>query len=724
MFGVLSSRQPGPLSTENPENTSPPELAPAAGNATIAVMLRLLLPLLLPFTAFADGPADNIPENVRRIPPPGVAIPEQIRNSLTERAARLGEAIEATRAELKDKPALRYLPDVQIFHKAVDWALRYDEFFDVKQTEWAAQQLGDGFARLESLRKGETPWLAQTGLVPRGYVSKIDGSVQPFGLVMPESFQKNLPYRWRLDCWFHGRGEKLTELDFIHQRQNSPGEFTPQDTIVLHPYGRYNNGQRFAGETDFFEALDTVKRDYRIDEDRIVVRGFSLGGAACWHIATHHAWQWCAANPGAGFSETEQFLNFFQGEKLKPYEWERKLWNLYDSTVVADNLYTCPTVAYSGENDKQKQAADLMANAMKEVGTELTHIIGTKTGHSIEAGAKGDIEKRLERLTKLGRRADDTIQNYRTYSLRYNRFPYGTVDGLGEHWKEASMRLYVHGGGVYQVELINVMAVTLDLPAGSQPPFPPSGKVGGDPFAGGRLSPKIWVTEHLGVNEPLGEELHIGIQRSDGSFFAQMHREGNKWVPGPYPATLLRKKHGLQGPIDDAFMDSFIFVRPTGTAANEKAGTWAKSEMERAIEHWRRHFRGDARVKDDTGITDADIASANLVLWGDPSSNAIMAKVAPKLPITWSGSEIKAGAKTFPAADHALICIYPNPLNPERYVVLNSSFTFREYDYLNNARQTSKLPDWAVIDLKTPPNSRYPGAIPAADFFGEKWELK
>ena len=73
---------------------------------------------------------------------------------------------------------------------------------------------------------------------------------------------------------------------------------------------------------------------------------------------------------------------------------------------------------------------------------------------------------------------------------------------------------------------------------------------------------------------------------------------------------------------------------------------------------------------------------------------------------------------------HALVAVYPNPLNPERYVVLNSSFTFRDYDYLNNARQTPKLPDWAVIDLKTPPNSRYPGAIPAADFFGEKWELK
>jgi hypothetical protein len=146
--------------------------------------------------------------------------------------------------------------------------------------------------------------------------------------------------------------------------------------------------------------------------------------------------------------------------------------------------------------------------------------------------------------------------------------------------------------------------------------------------------------------------------------------------------------------------------------------------MDRAIREWRRHFRGDARVKPDTEISDADIASSNLILWGDPSSNSLISRISARLPIAWSPAAITAGPHSFPATDHALVCIYPNPLNPNRYVVLNSSFTFREYDYLNNARQTPKLPDWAVINLNTPPDSRYPGAIPAAGFFNEHWELK
>jgi hypothetical protein len=55
--------------------------------------------------------------------------------------------------------------------------------------------------------------------------------------------------------------------------------------------------------------------------------------------------------------------------------------------------------------------------------------------------------------------------------------------------------------------------------------------------------------------------------------------------------------------------------------------------------------------------------------------------------------------------------------------VLNSGFTFREYDYLNNARQVPKLPDYAVVDVGVPVSSRAPGGIVDAGFFGENWEL-
>jgi hypothetical protein len=156
---------------------------------------------------------------------------------------------------------------------------------------------------------------------------------------------------------------------------------------------------------------------------------------------------------------------------------------------------------------------------------------------------------------------------------------------------------------------------------------------------------------------------------------------------------------------------------------NEMVGAWAEKEMKHTVDHWRKQFRGDAPIKDDKDVTAEDSKNANLVLWGDPKSNAVLARIADQLPVRWTEKGIQVGDKLYEPGTHVPVLIYPNPLYKGKYVVINSGFTFREYDYLNNARQVSKLPDYAVVDITTPPNSRFPGKIVLAGFFGEKWEL-
>ncbi len=667
----------------------------------------LPLALLVAQVTLADGPSDNVADKVRRIPPPGIKISDTDRAELAEGVARLGKEIETLRGELKSKPPLlELLPDVEVYHKAVDWALRYDEFFKTNETRSARALLALGTERAQSLRDGTAPWLSATGLVVRGYVSRIDGSVQPYGLVVPASFRPNSSHQHRLDFWFHGRGETLSELDFIYGRQRSAGEFTPPNAFVLHTYGRYCNGNKFAGETDVFEALEHAKKFYPIDENRLVVRGFSLGGAACWHMAVHHTWRWAAAAPGAGFSETPDFLKVFQSEKLKPTWYEQKLWHLYDCTDWALNLHHCPTVAYSGENDKQKQAADVMATAMSKIGLDLTHIIGPKMGHSYDAASKKEINRRIDSIAELGRNPVPPRVRFTTWTLKYNRMHWVVLDGLDRHWERATVDADFSGGlldNSIRITTKNVSAFTLTFEAGQCP-------------LDNTKTPRVFIDS----SKPTAPRV-----KSDRSWTASFRKSGSRWelIEETDDSSKLRKRHGLQGPIDDAFMDSFLMVRPTGKAQHEKVGAWVNSEMNRAIEQWRRQFRGDARVKDDSAVTDADIAAHNLVLWGDPASNQLLAKIADKLPIDWSEKHVKAGKETFPAAGHAVVMIYPNPLNPKKYVVLNSGFTFREYDQLNNARQVPKLPDFAIIDLGQPPNSRTPGGIATAGFFDERWEL-
>ncbi len=113
-----------------------------------------------------------------------------------------------------------------------------------------------------------------------------------------------------------------------------------------------------------------------------------------------------------------------------------------------------------------------------------------------------------------------------------------------------------------------------------------------------------------------------------------------------------------------------------------------------------------------------------MILWGDAASNKLLAKLADKLPLQWLPDKIQVGAQTYSASTHIPILIYPNPLNANRYVVLNSSFTFREADYVSNSRQNPKLPDWAIVDITQPPSPRSVGKVVKAGFFGERWELK
>ena len=123
-------------------------------------------------------------------------------------------------------------------------------------------------------------------------------------------------------------------------------------------------------------------------------------------------------------------------------------------------------------------------------------------------------------------------------------------------------------------------------------------------------------------------------------------------------------------------------------------------------------------------MTAEDIAGSNLVLWGDPGSNQVLGRIAGSLPVKWTAESVVLGGHTYSAQTCAPILIYPNPLNPRKYVVLNSGFTFRERAYLNNADQTPKLPDYAIVDTSTPPDARWPGKIVLAGFFDEGWGLR
>jgi hypothetical protein len=191
---------------------------------------------------------------------------------------------------------------------------------------------------------------------------------------------------------------------------------------------------------------------------------------------------------------------------------------------------------------------------------------------------------------------------------------------------------------------------------------------------------------------------------------ADVHRADGVWQLGQPDG--LRKIPGLQGPIDDVFLGPFLVVLPSGKSKDAPVQEWVDFELAHFTSRWRALFRGDVRSKSDTEVTAADLENYHLILWGDPESNKLIAPALAEISdLSWPAEKAQV-----------LAGIYPNPKNPKRYVVFNSGPTFRENHDKTNSTQNPKLPDWAIIDITTPPNGSAPGKIIDAGFFNEQWK--
>ncbi len=654
------------------------------------VFLFPALALFLP--VFAQDETQAIPEIQRRIPPTnGLEYPAEKREKLDRRIKDYSDRLW----EIEDNA---YVGDVGALAKAVEFALKHNEFFKKEEFPLAEEILAIADERFVELNEKDThSWTDQRGLVIRGYQSSIDKSFQPFGLEIPENLDLSKPVP--LLVWLHGRGDKVTDLHFLKRcltKSQALGGMVAdqQDCIILHPFGRQCIGWKHGGEIDVFEAIEAVKRDYNIDPQKIALGGFSMGGAGAWHIGAHYRDQFCAVHAGAGFAETAQY-NKLTPDKF-PSENEQTLWQVYDTPNYVRNFLNGPVLAYSGEEDKQKQAADVMVEAMKGEGGEIPHIIGAKMGHKYDEASVAQIWDFLQDAWEKGNDPHPKSIELQTRTLRYAKHHWLTLTGLDSHWEDTRVSAkWDDGNQSISLKTANVSSLEInapnDLDIGS--------------FA-------IQIDDQKLKSESPGFPItSLSIVRgSDG-----------KWNWGEANET--RKRPGLQGPIDDAFLSSFVVVGPRDDPKNGALARWVNFELDHFRSRWQSLFRGKLYEERASMLDSGDMKNSNLILWGDPESNPMIAEIAAKLPVTnWTSESFEFRGKTYDAATHVPVFIFPNPVNPNRYVVVNSGPTFREAHDRTNSLQNPKLPDWAIVSFEKDPDENAPGVIVESGFFDETWK--
>ncbi|HTI52121.1 MAG TPA: hypothetical protein VL475_14260, partial [Planctomycetaceae bacterium] len=333
-----------------------------------------------------------------------------------------------------------------------------------------------------------------------------------------------------------------------------------------------------------------------------------------------------------------------------------------------------PFVGYGGELDAQLQASKNIQAQLAKEGVNLTDsralfLVGPGVAHQWNPETHKISERFVDEAAARGIETPAHIR-FVTYTTRFNRCFWVTVEEMEKHYERAEVdavrasdRTTVTSRNVARLRVEGAGPVTLD----------------GQTFA-----------------EP-------GV-------FAKAN---GKWAKAGAEAPLV-KRHGMQGPVDDAFVDSFLCVRPTGSGT--KATDYGLQEMARLQHDFSKWLRGEPRVKDDRAVNASDIADSNLILFGDPWSNSMIAKVVSKLPVRWTRTQITLAGQTVDAATHAAVLVYPNPLNPKRYVVINGAHTFSDSDWKGtNANLYPHIGDYALVRLAD-------GEIVRSGFFDEHWK--
>lgn len=633
----------------------------------------------------------------RRLPPLGDVLEPAKRAALTERLGKLQRSLNEL-SERTNGSQAGLTVDVEVFLKAVAWALELGEFYEARDAARADELLAEAERRMQELAAGQAAWTQQTGLVVRGYRSVVDRSVQPYGLVIPTDYQPARPAP--LYVWLHGRGDKTTDLHFIHQRMKQVGQIAPAGAIVLHPFGRHCLGFKSAGETDVLEAIADVQKRYAIDTNRVVLIGFSMGGAGAWHLGAHYADRWVAVSPGAGFAETARYQRLNPADY--PPSYEQALWGLYDVPHYVRNLFQVPVIAYSGELDKQIQAAQVMEAAYREEGRELTHLIGPGVEHRYHPETLAELLRRVAESVERGREPVPTELFLQTRTLRYAKQYWLEALGLGQHWQDARIDGQRSADGKVTLQTKNITRLRISLPAAR--------------------------CREVKID---GQSLVIEPNARTAQAVTLQHGEQG-WepvVPGRSAGTTsLQKQPGLQGPMDDAFIEPFLVVTPTRTAAHPPIERWVRFELDHLRDRWRGVFRGELPEKPADQVTADDVARYHLILWGDPSSNVwiqrFLMESHASFPLRWDADQVRLGEQMVSAAEHLPMLIYPSPFQAGRYVVLNSGPTFREDHDRTNSLQNPKLPDWTLLRITQAPTSSVAGEVIAADFFNEHWQLR
>ena len=483
-------------------------------------------------------------------------------------------------------------------------------------------------------REGRKGRIRPYGFVRLAYRDEVDGSPQYCRAYLPPDYDP--AKKWPLVIQLHGYNPaNPVYVRWWAADGRHPGigtEFSNhQGVIYMEPHGRGNAEYLGIGDSDVLHAIAEAKRLFSVDEDRVYLTGDSMGGWGTWNVASRHPDLFAAIAPVFGGSDYHSRMSEEDLARLSPLD---RFFNEKESTwAMADGLLNIPIFIYHGDADESVNV---------EYSRWATRLL-QRWGYDVRYHEfPGRVHEALESQGNASLSIERFLEHRRNPNPRHVRIRSAELRNASAYWAHVLQGASPLAFMVVDSEVVDRNVIRLDT----------------ENVLDIELSPSAVIVDPAKPVNVVWNGAAREMRLQDGKL---------RLTAAGYDPATVPKNERLPGSATDFTVTPFAVVIGTSSRDPEMAALCSKKAAV-FIDGWRDWQKQEPRVFRDTEIKDADMAKYSLLLVGGPDANRVTEELAARLPLRISADRIGIDGKDFNVKDAAVQMIYPNPLNPDRYV--------------------------------------------------------
>ncbi len=469
----------------------------------------------------------------------------------------------------------------------------------------------------------------------RTFRSKVDEAEDYYMLYIPTKYKKGhkvplvvmMPYVTKQVPFY--TSFRVSDIDRIEYLQMLAEKYGfaivwPNSRI----YDRYNLGSVVTTST--FEAVNDVKKNYSIDKDRVYVYGDCSGGLQALLIANRFPSYFAAVGvegPEMGAVEV--------GGGLDPAV-------TYNGLLKkVENFKNIPVLLMHSQND-QKAPYALSEKLYKDLdslgGTViLSNMNNPEKAKDYKVGKMIFENLIMNNIFKFfegkKRRNPDTV-TFSTYQLKYHKAYWMSLYDIERNGK-ASLTAISKGSNEIEIATKNI----------------------------NELAVNVFEVPGIDKNEK------VKIVHNNAVVYDNYCRKGSVYIWAKKSSrTAFKKSMFVEGPVNHVFGNSFLVVK--GTQGNALSRSYLDAALDTFTNNWKSAYFAGCKIKKDTELSPADIQHNNLILFGTGENNLYSRKVWNYLPLKTNAESVSLKGKNYNGPNVAYTMVYPNPLNPKKYILL------------------------------------------------------